>query len=61
MKNIVGFYPAWAQMIADSDDSYKGMMGHLLNDKEFNSKCPFPSVSMDCPAYSKDGAGWAIL
>ncbi|MZQ83105.1 hypothetical protein GQF01_13405 [Paenibacillus sp. 5J-6] len=54
VKNIVGFYPAWAQII---DDSYKGMIGHLLNEREFNSKCPFPSVSMDCPAYSKDG-GW---
>ncbi|NHW38314.1 hypothetical protein GQF04_27890 [Paenibacillus aceris] len=54
VKNIVGFYPAWAQII---DEPYNGMIGHLFNEREFNTKCPFPSVSVDCPAYSKDG-GW---
>ncbi|UJF35620.1 MGH1-like glycoside hydrolase domain-containing protein [Paenibacillus hexagrammi] len=54
VKNIVGFYPGWAQMI---DDRYNGLMEHLLDVREFNTKCPFPTVSADCPAYSKEG-GW---
>ncbi|MDR6880594.1 MGH1-like glycoside hydrolase domain-containing protein [Bacillus sp. 3255] len=54
VKNIVGFYPAWAKMI---DEPYNGMIGHLFNEDEFRTKCPFPSVSADCPAYSKEG-GW---
>ncbi|MBE1441943.1 MGH1-like glycoside hydrolase domain-containing protein [Paenibacillus sp. OAS669] len=54
VKNIVGIYPGWAEMI---DDSFNGMIEHLLNDQEFHTRCPFPSVAMDCPAYSKEG-GW---
>ncbi|MBD0378629.1 MGH1-like glycoside hydrolase domain-containing protein [Paenibacillus sedimenti] len=54
VKNIVGFYPGWAQII---DEQYNGMIGHLFNEREFRTKCPFPSVSADCPAYSKEG-GW---
>ncbi|MFC0212981.1 hypothetical protein ACFFK0_11035 [Paenibacillus chartarius] len=54
VKNIVGIYPGWARMI---DDRYNGMIGHLLDEREFATKCPFPSVSADCPAYSKEG-GW---
>jgi len=54
VKNIVGIYPGWAEMI---DDSFNGMIEHLMNDQEFHTRCPFPSVAMDCPAYSKEG-GW---
>jgi hypothetical protein len=54
VKNIVGFYPAWAQML---DDRYDGLMEHLFNRNEFATGCPFPSVSADCPVYSKEG-GW---
>ncbi|WP_036747021.1 MGH1-like glycoside hydrolase domain-containing protein [Paenibacillus sp. UNC451MF] len=54
VKNIVGIYPGWAEMI---DDRFNGMIEHLFNDQEFHTSCPFPSVSADCPAYSKEG-GW---
>lgn len=54
VKNIVGIYPGWAQMI---DDSYDGMIEHLFDPEQFHTNCPFPSVSADCPAYSKEG-GW---
>ncbi|WP_216624841.1 MGH1-like glycoside hydrolase domain-containing protein [Paenibacillus foliorum] len=54
VKNIVGIYPGWAEII---DDRFNGMIEHLMNEHEFNTKSPFPSVSIDCPAYSKDG-GW---
>ncbi|HZG85884.1 MGH1-like glycoside hydrolase domain-containing protein [Paenibacillus sp.] len=54
VKNIVGFYPAWAQML---DERYDGLIHHLFDEKEFRTKCPFPSVSADCPAYAKEG-GW---
>ncbi|WP_199614061.1 MGH1-like glycoside hydrolase domain-containing protein [Paenibacillus alkalitolerans] len=54
VKNIVGFYPVWAQLI---DERYDGLIEHLFDDKEFHTKCPFPTVSADCPAYSKEG-GW---
>ncbi|WP_248927557.1 MGH1-like glycoside hydrolase domain-containing protein [Paenibacillus hamazuiensis] len=54
VKNIVGIYPGWAQMI---DERFDGMIEHLFNEQEFHTKCPFPSVSADCPAYSSEG-GW---
>ncbi|MDQ0898467.1 MULTISPECIES: trehalase family glycosidase [unclassified Paenibacillus] len=54
VKNIVGFYPGWAEIL---DDRFNGMIEHLFNEQEFHTKCPFPSVSADCPAYSQEG-GW---
>jgi hypothetical protein len=54
VKNIVGFYPAWSQIV---DERHDGLIGHLLDPEEFSTGCPFPSVSADCPAYSRDG-GW---
>ncbi|UQZ81826.1 Beta-L-arabinobiosidase precursor [Paenibacillus konkukensis] len=54
VKNIVGIYPGWAEMI---DERFDGMIEHLQNEREFRTRCPFPSVSADCPAYSKEG-GW---
>lgn len=54
VKNIVGFYPAWAQIVDGRHDS---LIDHLFNPGEFDTGCPFPSVSADCPAYTKDG-GW---
>ncbi|AEI43277.1 hypothetical protein KCX80_20450 [Paenibacillus mucilaginosus] len=54
VKNIVGFYPAWARII---DERHDGLMEHLFNEQEFGTRCPFPSVSADCPAYAKEG-GW---
>lgn len=54
VKNIVGFYPGWAGML---DERYDGLIGHLFDEREFATPCPFPSVSADCPAYAKEG-GW---
>lgn len=54
VRNIVGIYPGWAQLI---DDTHNGMIEHLLDEEAFLTPCPFPTVSIDCPAYSKDG-GW---
>ncbi|WP_235941470.1 MGH1-like glycoside hydrolase domain-containing protein [Paenibacillus puerhi] len=54
VKNLVGVYPGWAQML---DARFDGMIGHLFNEEEFRTGCPFPSVSADCPAYAKEG-GW---
>lgn len=53
VKNIVGFYPYWARITGDEHD--RGWE-HLFSD-EFNTGCPFPSVSTDCPAYQAEG-GW---
>ncbi|WP_339319509.1 hypothetical protein [Paenibacillus sp. FSL R10-2734] len=54
VKNIVGFYPAWAGML---DDRHDGLLQHLLNPKEFATGCRYPTVAADSIAYSKEG-GW---
>lgn len=54
VKNIVGFYPAWAEMLGDKHD---GLIAHLLDRDEFATCCPFPTVAADSAAYSKEG-GW---
>ena len=54
VKNIVGFYPFWAQM---DEDSKQGALSHLFDERAFNTACPFPSVSVDCPIYTAEG-GW---
>jgi hypothetical protein len=54
VKNIVGFYPYWAQI---TDAEHDAGLLHAFVDKEFNTPCPFPSVSADCPAYQPEG-GW---
>jgi len=54
VKNIVGFYPAWAGM---TDARHDGLIEHLLNRQEFFTGCPFPSVSADSPAFAAEG-GW---
>jgi len=54
VKNIVGFYPYWAQITGSEHE--KGLM-HLFNSNEFNTPCPFPSVAADCPVYQPEG-GW---
>lgn len=53
VKNIVGFYPFWAQI---TDSRHSEGWNHLLSD-EFTTGCPFPSVSADCPVYQAEG-GW---
>lgn len=57
VKNIVGFYPYWAEI---TDDRHAGMINHLFNKEEFNTRCPFPSVSADNPVYAP-GGGWQGL
>lgn len=54
VKNIVGFYPAWAEML---DERHDGLVAHLLDPKQFATACPYPTVSADSVAYSKEG-GW---
>lgn len=54
VKNIVGIYPGWAQIV---DERFDGMIEHLFDERGFHTKCPFPTVSADCPAYSPAG-GW---
>ncbi|WP_284639381.1 MGH1-like glycoside hydrolase domain-containing protein [Paenibacillus silviterrae] len=54
VKNIVGFYPYWAQI---TDAEHDAGLLHAFVDEEFNTPCPFPSVSADCPAYQPEG-GW---
>jgi hypothetical protein len=54
VKNIVGFYPAWAEML---DERHDGLVARLLDPKQFATACPYPTVSADSVAYSKEG-GW---
>ncbi|MFD0677056.1 MULTISPECIES: MGH1-like glycoside hydrolase domain-containing protein [unclassified Paenibacillus] len=54
VKNVVGFYPYWAQITESEHD--EGLL-HAFVDSEFNTPCAFPSVSADCPVYQPEG-GW---
>lgn len=54
VKNIVGIYPAWAEMI---DDRHDGLIDHLLDPKSFATGCPYPTVSADSEPYAREG-GW---
>lgn len=53
VKNIVGFYPYWAQ-IAD-EDKQEGMK-YLFDENYFNTGAVFSTTAKDCPAYSPYGA-----
>ena len=54
VKNIVGFYPYWAQIA--SEDKLPGLE-YLMDPDQFNTGNAFPSVSKENPVYSPDG-GW---
>lgn len=54
VKNIVGFYPAWAEIV---DERHDGLIEHLFEKAEFDTGSPFPSTSADCPIYASEG-GW---
>ncbi|MCA0758624.1 hypothetical protein KP806_26575 [Paenibacillus sp. N4] len=54
VKNIVGFYPAWADML---DETHNGLIAHLLSPDEFATGCTYPTVSADSVAYAREG-GW---
>lgn len=54
VKNIVGIYPYWAGLTeADHADG----LNYLFDPEAFDTPCPFPSVSADCPIYTAEG-GW---
>jgi hypothetical protein len=54
VKNVVGFYPFWAEMTLPD---HRGMLLHLTRKDGFATRCPLPSVSTDCPVYAPEG-GW---
>lgn len=54
VKNIVGFYPAWAGIV---DERHDGLIEHLFEKGEFDTGCPFPSTAADCPIFASEG-GW---
>lgn len=53
VKNIVGFLPFFAGI---TEEKHKSGLKPLFTE-EFNTPCPFPSVSTGCPVYSAEG-GW---
>lgn len=53
VKNIVGFLPFFADMTQKKQE--KGI--DVLFSAGFNTPCPFPSVSTDCPVFTAEG-GW---
>ncbi|MFD0675589.1 MULTISPECIES: MGH1-like glycoside hydrolase domain-containing protein [unclassified Paenibacillus] len=53
VKNVVGFYPYWAQL---TDAEHADGLLHALNEEEFGTPSPFPSVSADCPVYQPEGS-----
>lgn len=53
VKNIVGFYPYWAQI---TDAGHSDGLRHAFHPDEFGTPAPFPSVSADCPVYQPDGS-----
>lgn len=53
VKNIVGVFPFFGEL---TDDRHRKCLEVLLTD-EFNTPCPFPSVSTRCPVFTGEG-GW---
>lgn len=58
VKNIVGFYPYWAE-IAD-EDKLEGI-DHLFDKELFNLGSVFATTAKDCPAFSPIGAWMGSL
>lgn len=54
VKNIVGFYPYWAEIT--NDEKLPGLI-YLMDPEQFDTGNAFPSVSKENPVYSPDG-GW---
>ncbi len=54
VKNIVGIYPYWADI---TEKKHLRGLTCLFDEKQFNTPCPFPSVSRECKAYRPEG-GW---
>lgn len=53
VKNIVGIYPHWAGI---THDGHLRGLELLFDGEHFNTSCPFPSVSRECPAYRPYGS-----
>lgn len=53
VKNIVGVFPFFAGI---ADQNHRTCMETLLTE-EFDTPCPFPSVSTKCPVFTGEG-GW---
>lgn len=53
VKNIVGVFPFFGGI---AGDDHKKCMETLMTD-EFDTPCPFPSVSTKCPVFTGEG-GW---
>ncbi|MFD2114966.1 trehalase family glycosidase [Paenibacillus yanchengensis] len=54
VKNIVGFYPAWAEIL---DQQHNELMAHLVNPEEFSTAGVYPTVSIDSKVFAREG-GW---
>jgi len=54
VKNIVGFYPFWAEI---TEDQHGQAMEYLLSDRYFALGSGFASTAKDCPVFSACG-GW---
>lgn len=54
VKNIVGFYPYWAQI---ADERHADGLNHLFDEALFRTGNPYPSAAADCPVYAPEG-GW---
>ncbi len=52
VKNVVGIYPYWAGI---TDPAHKKGLATFFS-PEFDTQCPFPSVSTDCPVYQYEGS-----
>lgn len=54
VKNIVGFYPLWADICKENQ---LDILNYLTDESGFETDADYPSVARDCPAYSASG-GW---
>lgn len=56
VKNIVGAFPLLIECENDKYEKYQTCLD-VLSTSEFDTNCPFPSVSTACPVYTAEG-GW---
>lgn len=55
-KTIAGFWPLLAEL--PNSDRAEIVISHLSNPETFGADQPFPSLSADSPAFSRDGEGY---
>ena len=58
VKNIVGFYPYWAQL---ADEDKQEGMNYLFDENYFNTGAVFATTAKDCVAYSPFGAWMGFM